>query len=303
MSAEVRPFRLEDEAGLRSVMAAALEVDRYPGYSAWDLDIEARSILGAPDGTAVAVEDGVVCGYVCSHDSLTVHPDYRRRGHGTRLFAAGMELAAREALAEISLAVPSSGPARSFAEAMGMTYHSTLWRLELPAEAAVPAPAFPDAFVGRQFGPWLPLPELVGLLNACFVEHPSPMSWRLSEIEYAHGRPEFDPTAMLLLVPAATPNRSMGFVRTSVAPLEAGETAPVGEIRLVGVLPEWRGRGLGRELLRWGVAHLRAGGAGRIQLTVEARNELALELYRRNGFVPEIEWPHWARPVAAGIGS
>jgi mycothiol synthase len=157
--------------------------------------------------------------------------------------------------------------------------------------------------VGRQFGPWLPLPEFVDLLNACFVEHASPMPWTLSEIEYAHSRPEFDPTAMLLLAPAGTPNLPVGFVRTSLAPLEAGETAPVGEVRLVGVLPEWRGRGLGRELLRWGVAHLRTGGAGRIQVTVEARNELALGLYLRNGFVREIEWPHWSRPVAAGIGS
>jgi mycothiol synthase len=157
--------------------------------------------------------------------------------------------------------------------------------------------------VGRQFGPWLPLPAFVGLLNACFVEHPSPMSWTLGEIEYAHARPEFDPTAMLLLAPAATPDRPVGFVRTSLAPLEAGQTAPIGEVRLVGVLPDWRGRGLGRELLRWGVSHLRAGGAGRIHVTVEARNEFALGLYRRNGFVPEIEWPHWARPVVAVTGS
>ena len=55
MSVGVRQFRLGDEAGLRRVMAAALEVDRYPGYTAWDLDVEARSILGAPAGTAVEV--------------------------------------------------------------------------------------------------------------------------------------------------------------------------------------------------------------------------------------------------------
>ena len=78
-----------------------------------------------------------------------------------------------------------------------------------------------------------------------------------------------------------------------------GDAAPVGEIRILGVLPEWRGRGLGRELLRWGVAHLRSGGAGLIQLSVEAENELALGLYRRTGFEPTVEWPHWTRPVAA----
>jgi GNAT superfamily N-acetyltransferase len=75
--------------------------------------------------------------------------------------------------------------------------------------------------------------------------------------------------------------------------------APVGEIGLVGVMPQGRGRGLGRELLRWGVTQLRARGAGRIKLSVEAENELALGLYRRIGFEPLVEWPHWTCPIAA----
>jgi ribosomal protein S18 acetylase RimI-like enzyme len=62
-------------------------------------------------------------------------------------------------------------------------------------------------------------------------------------------------------------------------------------------MPEWRGRGLGRELLRWGVAELRKRGAGPIQLSVEAENDLALGLYRRTGFEPVVEWPNWTYPV------
>jgi ribosomal protein S18 acetylase RimI-like enzyme len=63
------------------------------------------------------------------------------------------------------------------------------------------------------------------------------------------------------------------------------------------VLPRWRGRGLGRELLRWGIALCRARGAERIELSVEALNERALGLYRTDGFEPTIEWPHWIRRV------
>jgi ribosomal protein S18 acetylase RimI-like enzyme len=63
---------------------------------------------------------------------------------------------------------------------------------------------------------------------------------------------------------------------------------------MVGVLPAWRGRGLGRELLRWSVEYLRGRGAGLIELSVEAANDRATELYRKHGFVPTIEWPHWA---------
>ena len=54
----IRPFREDDEAALRGIMKASLEVDAFPGFSAWDLDCEAVSIMGAPDGVAVAIEDG-----------------------------------------------------------------------------------------------------------------------------------------------------------------------------------------------------------------------------------------------------
>jgi ribosomal protein S18 acetylase RimI-like enzyme len=64
------------------------------------------------------------------------------------------------------------------------------------------------------------------------------------------------------------------------------------------VLPAWRGRGLGRELLRWGVTELRGRGAGPIELSVEAQNERATGLYRAHGFEPAIEWPHWVLPVS-----
>ncbi len=71
----------------------------------------------------------------------------------------------------------------------------------------------------------------------------------------------------------------------------------LGEVGLIGVLPAWRGRGLGREALRWGVNELRGRGAGRIVLAVEAANERATRLYRSHGFEPMIEWPHWELPL------
>ena len=62
----------------------------------------------------------------------------------------------------------------------------------------------------------------------------------------------------------------------------------------------WRGRGLGRKLLRWSVAALRARGAGDVWLSVEAENVAALRLYEAEGFVAEVEWPNWVRPFDAG---
>lgn len=183
-----------------------------------------------------------------------------------------------------------------------MTYCSSMWLMYLPPQSAVPEPRFPDGFVVRSFGDWLPLPRFVALLNACFADHPGALSWTLAEIERAHDRLDFDPSTITLVAPSDRPDHPLAFVRTEVGPPEEGDLAPVGEVRLVGVLADWRGRGLGRELLRAGVAQLRARGAGRIKLSVEAGNEVALGLYGRTGFERTVEWPHWTHPVGAPVG-
>jgi mycothiol synthase len=292
----IRPFQPADEAAVRAVMTAALAVDAYPGITVWDLDSQARSMVGAPESVAVAEEDGTVVGYVCQSDDLTVHPDFRRRGHGRRLFAAGLELAAQAGWDEFTLYVPSSGPGRDFAQAMGMAYRSSLWRLELPLATDVPEPVWPADVVTSEFGDWLPLQRYVDMINLTFADHPTPLSWTLAQVQHAHAQPDFDASKILLVSPATRAANPIAFARIALEPQDDTGSAPTGEIRLVGVIPEWRGRGLGRELLRWGVAELRARGAGRVQLTVEAQNDLALGLYRRTGFEPAVEWPHWTAP-------
>jgi ribosomal protein S18 acetylase RimI-like enzyme len=58
----------------------------------------------------------------------------------------------------------------------------------------------------------------------------------------------------------------------------------LGGIYGLGVLPEYRGRGLGRAILLEGVRRLKAAGAGEIMLQVATGNENALHLYESCGF-------------------
>jgi len=304
VNVEVRPYRLADEPAVRAIMEASLEFDRFPGFTAWDLEDELATMAVAPAGVAVALEDGEIAGYVGPRqDDLTVHPDRRRGGVGRLLFQAGLQLATRAGLNELTLYVPPAVAGESFARAMGLTYRSSLWQLGLEPCVAVPAPVWPAGVAVATAARGLDLDRFVELLNAAFADHPSPMSWTRDEIDRAHARPGFDATAVLVATPVDRPTEPIAFIRTAVGPAEAnpgpGADKPslAGEIRLVGVLPEWRGRGLGRELLRWGIADLRSRGVGRIQLNVEARNAPALGLYRRTGFEPLVEWPHWSRRV------
>ena len=55
----------------------------------------------------------------------------------------------------------------------------------------------------------------------------------------------------------------------------------------MGLLPEWRGRGIGRRLLEATLAQARRSGFKRIELDVHADNPRAIALYEKAGFVRE----------------
>ena len=55
----------------------------------------------------------------------------------------------------------------------------------------------------------------------------------------------------------------------------------------IGLLPEWRGRGVGRRLLEATLAQARRSGFKRIELDVHADNPRAIALYEKAGFVRE----------------
>ena len=68
-----------------------------------------------------------------------------------------------------------------------------------------------------------------------------------------------------------------------------------GEVALVGVVPEARGIGLGRALLRWGVSWIEAREAGTVELLVDGENDGALALYLSEGFVVTETREVWRR--------
>ena len=300
MGATVRTLHPGDEPALRRIMEACLATDGIPGFHASDIDRDLFRIVPDPEGTVVALEDGRVVGYCTPrHDDLTVDPAYRRRGHGRRLIPAALDAVRRRGLDDhLQLYVPSHLPASvAFAEAMGLRYRSSLWQFALAADREVPRPAFPAGLVTRAFDPEIEtdLGAWLRFMLATFEGHPTQMTWTLPMIEHIHAAPDFDPTALRLVVPSDAPSDPIAFALIRVEDREAG--VRVGDVSLIAVLPAWRGRGLGRELLRWGVTELRHRGAGTVELSVEARNERATNLYRSQGFEPAIEWPHWVLPT------
>jgi mycothiol synthase len=299
MTATVRTFQAGDEPAIRAIMTASLEADAIPGFVASDIERAIVRMRPDPEGTVVAVEDGAVVGYCTPHfDDLTVSPAARRRGHGRRLVPAALDIVRRRELDELQLYVPPHLPASvAFATELGFRYRSSLWQFVLADDRSVPPPSFPPDVIVRPFGATesADFDAWTAFMHDAFEGHPTRVTWTPSVIEAVHADPAFDPTAVLIVAASIDPDRPVAFARVELHDdPAAGRTGDVG---LIGVLPAWRGRGLGRELLRWAVTTLRDRGAGRIELSVEAGNDRATGLYRAHGFEPEIEWPHWVLPA------
>ncbi|MBI5117766.1 GNAT family N-acetyltransferase [Candidatus Poribacteria bacterium] len=76
-----------------------------------------------------------------------------------------------------------------------------------------------------------------------------------------------------------------GYCWTAKVHRPDGKTGEVvGRIHMMGIVPEFRGRGLGRSVLWSGLKYLAGRGLQTVELTVDCQNEAACSLYKRAGF-------------------
>jgi mycothiol synthase len=289
----IRPFLPGDEEAIRAAMLAGLERGEFEGIDRHWIEESARRIAEEPATCLVADDDGRLAGWVYPfHDDLHVDLPFRRRGHGRRLVQAGRVLAPRCGLPFLRLWVPRRPDAEAFARAAGLRYHSSLWRLVLDHAADEVPPAFGPDVVVRWLIPGDDDAAFVELVNEIFLDHPFPLVLDLERIRRVHARRDFDPSSILLVAPASDPGALVGFCRVGTYPDDDGRL--VGEVKLLGVRRSWRGRGLARQLVRWGIEACRERGVERTYLAVEGENDRAVGLYESEGFRRLVEWPHWA---------
>jgi mycothiol synthase len=296
MMRSVRPASAADLATIEALGRASIDLGDYPDASHGDVERNMVGLSAEPAAAFVATEGPDIVGYIAPRlNDLYVARGHRRRGHGTALVEAALPYT-RDVLGHPYLLLyvpPGDTPGRRFAEARGFAYRASLFWMERPAGDPCPPPDFPAGVVAR---PWDPagdaIPAFVDLMNACFADHPTPVTWTTAVVEAVHAAASFDPADVLLVAPLDDPGRPIGFGRARLYP---DDDPPCGEVKLIGVVATWRNRGLGRAILRWGIRRLQGRGVPTIGLAVSAANEHALRLYEDHGFRRAIEWPQWSR--------
>jgi ribosomal protein S18 acetylase RimI-like enzyme len=233
---------------------------------------------GAPDTAELSQylyrENGALVGCLSADGSddveitLGVDPSHRRRGVGRRLLDAARTDCVGRGLTSWTLVIDEASPSgRAFVLAVGATYRSSEYRLEL-ARDRIPVPRVWDPAVElRQAGP--AEAELVGRLAADSfgASREETIAWIRRDLAKPNHR--FDVATLA--------GESIGQIRTNY----------YGEIIFVtafGILPKYRGRGYGRQILEATVRRLVADNWPTIRIEVSMDNVNALGLYQSSGF-------------------
>jgi mycothiol synthase len=213
---------------------------------------------------------------------LVVAPAHRRRGAGRRL----LETLAH--LSETPLRIWAHGDlqgAQELAARTGYERSRVLLQMGRALSRDLPDPVWPAGVTVRTFVPGSDEQAWLAVNAAAFAHHPEQGKWRLADLEQREQQDWFDPKGFFL---AERDGEVVGFHWTKV---HGDKAPPIGEVYVVGVLPDAGGHGLGRALTLVGLHHLRSSGLGSVMLYVDESNTAAMKTYSRLGFT------RWAADV------
>ena len=292
----------DDLEVLRPLVEQAREAGEFRGSSDAEGTFFLRSFEYFPHPVQLAVaNNGSVVGFISPNFKVVVvEPNQRRLGIGRRLVEAGLELERERGRPELLLGVvPDDASGKAFLRAAGLEFHSTLWDLALPRDAVMAPPLWPSGIEARPFETARDAPAFIALFNVAFATHPTPLQMDESIVDRP-ADPAFEDADTVVAVEAAS-GELVGFCATSPERV-AGDVPEHAEIWTIGVRPDRQGRGLGRQLLRWGVQRLRSIGVRDITLSVNGRNQQALGLYESEGFRRTSTRERWSRLVPGSGG-
>lgn len=221
-----------------------------------------------------------------SSAEVAVRPAYRKRGYG-RLLVEG--LLARSPDGRLRLwAHGQQAAAQALALGMGFERSRVLWQLRRSLHAPLDQAQLPAGVTVRQFRPGDDDEAWIRLNNRAFEGHPDQGGWTVDDLTRRENEAWFDPAGFFL---AEHDGALVGFHWTKVhgkdqvapSPDSHGHE-PIGEVYVLGIDPDFQGKGLGPALTLVGLRYLRSRGLAQVMLYVDESNPRAIALYERLGF-------------------
>jgi mycothiol synthase len=215
---------------------------------------------------------------------FVVAPDHRTPSNtiGRQLVSAALDLVGAEGGGPLHLWVTKPRPEHDqIAAAAGLRPGRELYQMRRPLPVGEPYELQTRPFrPGRDEQAWLEVN------NRAFDWHPEQGGWDVATLKAREAEPWFDAEGFLLHDEAQSsgPTRLAGFCWTKI---HADERPPLGEIYVIAVDPDFKGRGLGRALVLAGLDYLWKRGLTIGMLYVDADNRSAVKLYVDLGFEVE----------------
>lgn len=173
-------------------------------------------------------------------------------------------------------------------ERFGFTAVRELHQLRRRLTGPIETPDTPDDVSIRAFVPGQDEDAWVAVNAAAFASHPEQGRWTIADLAAREQESWFEPSGFLM---AWRGSELVGFHWTKIHDDGAGE------VYVIGVSPDAQGLGLGKTLLKLGLASLQQRGCMEVLLYVDGDNTVAMRLYERTGFRSYDLDVQWAAPV------
>lgn len=267
----------------------------------------AGAAAGAEGAADAAAPDPLAIGILGEGElDLVVRPAARGRGVGRAALTTLLDVAAREQPGELRAWAHGENPgATALLSGAGFAPIRELLRLSLDPEllpsAIAAARPLPEGFRLERFDPTAAhhVEEWVRVNAAAFSDHPEQGAVTAEDFRALTGESWFDAKDLLLAMDegaAGARETLAGYTWIKTVRGEDAAAGPETELYVLGVDPEYAGRGLGAALLGATLRRMSEHDPARISLYVDGGNANARALYDRAGFVIDQRSTQWLRP-------
>lgn len=267
----------------------SMTVDRIrPPSETSDLELTSEILVADVDGTVrgyvhIYTDPSLMAHGRINIDGLHVHPDFQRFGIGDKLLGAATAKANEWGGRYLSIAIPAGVvSSQTFLVKHQFQLVRYFWKLRHTNLAELSAPTLPEGFDFRTFRQGIDEQAFLDLLNSSFADNWDFAPVSKDELERWKLRPDFNPKGCFFVSRGA---RDVAVATVLLDRQQDAETAD-GAARIFefGVLPEFRGKGIGYGIILKAAEFARANELPVLELVADGHDDHAKAMYERVGF-------------------